>query len=466
MRKVFISDQSIEKLEKDRGRALLFREKTATASMLDGIGADAVELPAVRSFKEDRIVCSTIAKSLKNAAAVIGCGASAGSVREAWECVKDARRPVLKVSLPVSTVQMEYFFHMKGPKMLETVEALCKEASALCPETEFEARDASRAERGFLAEVLKTAEGAGASFVTVCDDAGLCLPDEAAELVRLAKDAVGVPVFFSTTDKLGMGLACAAAALGAGADGLKTSVGGKESLCIQQLSDLIRARGFDLGLSCGLDPARIHSDAADLERKLSGEVYAPSVPASEKKGSEIMLSSSCTLPQVAEAAVSLGYELSDEDCGRVYDALSQIFERRTFAEGRELEAIIASYAMQVPSTYHLNNYVINAGSATGAMASISLVRDGEEIAAVARGDGPIDAAFMAMEQAVGHQYELDDFQVQAVTEGKDSLGSTVIRLRSGGKLYSGNGLSTDIVGASIRAYINALNKIVYDENRQ
>ena len=122
--------------------------------------------------------------------------------------------------------------------------------------------------------------------------------------------------------------------------------------------------------------------------------------------------------------------------------------------------------MQVPSTYHLNNYVINAGSATGAMASISLVRDGEEIAAVARGDGPIDAAFMAMEQAVGHQYELDDFQIQAVTEGKDSLGSTVIRLRSGGKLYSGNGLSTDIVGASIRAYINALNKIVYDENRQ
>ncbi len=82
---------------------------------------------------------------------------------------------------------------------------------------------------------------------------------------------------------------------------------------------------------------------------------------------------------------------------------------------------------------------------------------------VSTGDGPIDAAFHAIEQIIGHHYELDDFQIQSVTEGKGAMGQALVKLRSGGKLYSGNGISTDIIGASIRAYINAINKIVYEE---
>ena len=96
------------------------------------------------------------------------------------------------------------------------------------------------------------------------------------------------------------------------------------------------------------------------------------------------------------------------------------------------------------------------------MANVTLERDGEKISGVSTGDGPIDAAFFAIEQIIGHHYELDDFQIQSITKGREALGSSLIRLRAGGKLYSGNGLSTDIVGAAIRAYINALNKIVYE----
>ena len=85
------------------------------------------------------------------------------------------------------------------------------------------------------------------------------------------------------------------------------------------------------------------------------------------------------------------------------------------------------------------------------------------MASVANGDGPVDAAFLAIEQAIGHHYELDDFQIQTVTEGREAMGSSLVKLRAGGKLYSGSGLSTDIIGASIRAYVSALNKIVYEE---
>ena len=98
-----------------------------------------------------------------------------------------------------------------------------------------------------------------------------------------------------------------------------------------------------------------------------------------------------------------------------------------------------------------------------ASAQITLEREGKTLQAVSIGDGPIDAAFRAIDQIIGHHYELDDFQIQSVTEGREAMGQTVVKLRSEGRVYSGRGISTDIVGASILAYINALNKIVYEE---
>ena len=97
-----------------------------------------------------------------------------------------------------------------------------------------------------------------------------------------------------------------------------------------------------------------------------------------------------------------------------------------------------------------------------ATANITLEKDGERLSGVSVGDGPIDAAFHAIEQIIGHHYELDDFQIQSVTKGREAMGSSLIRLRDGGMLYSGTGISTDIIGACIRAYLNALNKIVFE----
>ncbi len=103
------------------------------------------------------------------------------------------------------------------------------------------------------------------------------------------------------------------------------------------------------------------------------------------------------------------------------------------------------------------------GNVITPIAHLKLEREGETLQGICAGDGPIDAAFLAIEQIVGHHYELDDYQIQAVTEGREAMGAALIRLRSGGKLYSGQGISTDVIGASIQAYLNALNKIVYEE---
>ncbi|MBQ7035433.1 MAG: 2-isopropylmalate synthase, partial [Clostridia bacterium] len=152
----------------------------------------------------------------------------------------------------------------------------------------------------------------------------------------------------------------------------------------------------------------------------------------------------------------------EEDDGKIYEEFKRVIAKKETIGARELEAIIASSAMQVPSTFHVVNYVVNSGNIITATANLTLEKDGEQLHGVSTGDGPIDAAFHAIEQIVGHHYELDDFQVHAVTKGREAVGSALIRLRANGKLYSGNGVSTDIIGACIRAYVNALNKIVYE----
>ena len=177
----------------------------------------------------------------------------------------------------------------------------------------------------------------------------------------------------------------------------------------------------------------------------------------------IFLTSHDDLSALMKAASRLGYDLSEEDGAKVYEAFRAIADKKEKVGAKELDAIVASAAMQVPPTYTLESYVVTAGNTISATAHLKLIRQGKALSGVSLGDGPIDASFLAIEQITGHHYELDDFQIQSVTEGREAMGQTVVKLRSEGKVYSGRGISTDIVGASILAYINALNKIVYEE---
>ena len=168
---------------------------------------------------------------------------------------------------------------------------------------------------------------------------------------------------------------------------------------------------------------------------------------------------------VASAVAKLGYDLSDEDMDAVYNEFVRVASKKTVG-AKELEAIISGVAMQVPPTYTLVSYMVNSsgGNALAASAQIVLDKKGETMQGISMGDGPIDAAFVALEQIMGCHFELDDFQIQAVTEGKEAMGSALVKLRAEGKLYAGTGISTDIIGASIRAYLNAVNKIVFEQS--
>jgi 2-isopropylmalate synthase len=223
-----------------------------------------------------------------------------------------------------------------------------------------------------------------------------------------------------------------------------------------------------MGNNCGIgsdikytELRRIISQISRITGKGEG-VDAASLSKIDDSG--IYLDKSDDQAAVCGITQKLGYDLSDEDCEKVYEEFKKLAEKKEKVSAKELDAIVAAVALQVPPTYKLLSYIINTGNIITASAQIKVKKaDGTELEGISMGDGPIDAAFRAVEQITGNHYELDDFQIQSVTEGREAMGSALIRLRENGKLYSGSGISTDIIGASINAYLGAVNKIVYEE---
>ena len=461
MNQINVTDITLKKLSQEREIALLFREKTAIAACADNLGADAIELAPIKNLREDTIIYKTIAQNIQNATLAIPVGFNKEDIDASWECIKDAKKPRLQIEVPVSTVQMEYTYHIKADKMIVKIGELVKAAKELCPDVEFIANDSTRADIDFIIAAAKEAEVNGASLITLCDDAGASLPDAIADLVKKVKENVNIPVYVQVSDRINMGVASAIAAIGKGADGIKCAMQGKGALLTGEFSDAMNACESEIGAKTNLNNTKIHASIDDMLLSINHEAYEAENTVSEKK--KILLDSDSTIAEVAKASQVLGYELSDLDCGNVYKALMQVCEKKDAVGAKELEALIASSAMQAPSTYHLENYTTNSSNLTSSMSQVTLKCNDEIICGVSTGDGPIDSAFRAIEQCIGYHYELDDFQVHSVTEGKEALGSAVVRLRNNGKLYSGNGISADIVAASIRAYINALNKIVFEE---
>lgn len=443
---------------------LSFKEKIEIARQLDRLGADVIELPEIENVRTDTLLVKTVAAFAKNSVLSVCGGRSAQSIANAAAALQTAAHPRIRIEAPLSTVGMEYSCHKKAPKMGAYITELVSAAKEQCADVEFCAEDATRADRAFVCEMINAAVDAGAGTVTVCDSAAGLLPDAFADFVAEIAAMLDGRAVLSVMCSNGNGMAAASAVLAAkrGADAVKTAVGG-EITGLETFAGIIKNCGEECGLASGVkytELNRIVKQMLWITGAKAGE--KPMITPAVSAGDGIMLDENDDQAAVTAAAVKLGYDLSEEDCAKVYAEFLRVAAKKKVG-AKELEAIIASTAMQVPPAYTLVSYVINNGNIISASAQITLSRDGEEHRGICIGDGPIDASFLAIEQIIGHHYELDDFQIQSVTEGKEAMGSALVRLRSGGKLYSGNGISTDIIGASIRAYVNAVNKIVYDE---
>jgi len=468
MKKIAVSDITLREYGKKDGHVLSFREKVEMAKLMDKLNYETIELPMIANEKTDTLLIKTIAAALKSSALVCRVGDTTESIDLAWNALKGAKRPVLQVAIPTSIVQMEYFCHKKPPMVLEMIQTLVKKCKEYTQDVEFVALDAPRSEEDFLYQAIAIAIESGATKITLCDSAGNMLPDEFERFIATTYTAVPqlkeVELAVEINNQLNLADACAFSAIKAGATDIKTVVKGKEFGTVEGITALINVKGALIDASCEIKHTELKRVVNQLTWLMESRRENATIDLADDEKSAILFDKNDNKEAIAKAVLQMGYDLSDEDMESVYQAFKNIALKKESIGVKELEAIVASTALQVPATYVLDSYVINSGNIITATANIQMTKKGNVLHGICVGDGPIDAAFLAIEQITGQHYELDDFQIQAVTEGREAMGYALVKLRAAnGKVYAGNGISTDIVGASIMAYVSAVNKIAYEE---
>ena len=465
MKTIKLSDITMKQVAD--GFSLSFKEKIELAKLLDKLGVAVIELEEIQNPRIDSLRIKSIAAAVTNSTVAVPVQLTQEGPSQVWAALQQAKHPRLQVCGAVSAVQMEYLYHKKPDAMQAAIADTVKACKVLCSDVEFLADDATRADPAFLAQTVKAAIAAGATTVTVCDTAGAMLPGEFSQFMKQLFAAVPemetVTVGVSCGNALAMADACCIATVAEGVREIKAAAYPIDTASLAALAKLLSIRGDSLEVVSTVQTTQLSRIMDRISQICQAGKGKGAAVAGSQDESDVYLTAHDDIAAVAKVAEQLGYDLSEDDCVKVYDAFRTIAAKKEQVSTKELDAIIASAALQVPPTYKLDTFVITSGNTISSTAHIKLTKNDQPMEGVCIGDGPIDAAFVAIENITGCHYELDDFQLQAVTEGREAMGQTVVKLRSGGKVYSGKGISTDIVAAGIHAYLSALNKIVYEE---
>ena len=469
MQKIRVSETS---LKQKAAEGLSFREKTELIRLLLRLCPDVIELPPIVKEKADSLFVKTAADLTRDTVIALPVPPEEEAVKSAANALRDAAAFRIQIEAPVSLVQMEYLARTNPEKLLLKVTESIELAKSFTDDVEFIADDATRSEPAFLYRILSAAEKAGAKTLTVRDSAGTLLPEEAKSFVSailencaFAEDTV---LAVSLSDQIHMADAAALYALSAGAKEVKAAVYSESGVSFENLAILLKSKGEALGLSSGIRTVELQkiTDSVRWMFTATRSKNSPFDSGVREQEEERFFTAGDSLQSIRKETERLSYALSDEDALKVYEAFLQLAEKKEKVSQRELEALVASSAMEVPSTYRLKDCVINTVTSenmSSSTAHIRLFKGDALLESVAIGDGPIDAAFLSIEQIVGRHYELDDFQIRSVTEGREAMGETIVKLRHEGRIFSGRGLSTDIIQSGVSAYLSALNKIAYEE---
>jgi len=465
MNTIKISDISLRVSDQALSSSLSFKEKLEIAKLLEKLDVDVIETGYVTEEAADAVLMRTLASTIKSSVLSAPVYPDTASVRRTFDALQKAQSKRINLIVPTSTVQMEYIYHMKAKVMLEKIAECIRLAAELGVEAEFTAEDATRSDRDFLISAINTAVECGATIVTLCDTTGEMLAEEIGAFVSELKASCpaleGVTLSFECKDNLGLASSACLAAANAGVKQIKVaSCGITGYTSLEKFMHILQVRRETLGFESGLKYTELQRTCQRLET-LTG--HSGRLSASDEGDEKIELTTDSDMTTVRRRLSALGYDVSDEDMAKIYTLFMELAAKKK-VDDRDLEALVAENARQVAPTYQLESFVINSGSSISSTAFIQVNRKGVPLQTVSIGDGPIDAAFLAIDQLLGHHFELEDCRIQAVTEGREAQGDAVVKLRANGRLYSGRGLSTDIIEASIRAYLSAVNKIVYEEN--
>ncbi len=499
MKTIKIFDTTLRDGEQSPGCSMNLNEKIAVAKQLEALKVDVIEAGFAISSPGDFESVQTVAGAVKDCAVASLSRAVRKDIDASYNALKDAAAPRIHIFLATSPLHMEYKLKMSPEKVLENIKESVSYACTLLPDVEFSAEDAFRSERPFLAQAVRTAIEAGAKTVNIPDTVGYALPHEMGELIAYLRQNVegieDIDISVHCHNDLGMAVANSLASVANGATQVECTVNGigerAGNASLEEIVMAIHTRRGMLDADTNIDTTQIYRTSKLLSKTIgvsippnkaivganafaheSGihqhgvmskrETYEIMTPESiGLKTNKMVLGKHSGRHAFEDFLKELGYNLNKEELDAAFAQFKDLCDKKKEVTEYDIEALVSQETTKVVEHYKLKQFVVNSGNSIQATASIVLVdMDGAEQAQVAIGDGPVDAAYQAIEKIVPIVPELQSYKINAVSHGEDALGEVVVKVSANNRTVTGRGLSTDIIESSILAYINAVNKLL------
>ncbi len=502
--KVIIFDTTLRDGEQSPGASLSVSEKLEIAQQLAILGVDVIEAGFPISSPVQFEATKLIAEQVSGPAIAALARANADDIEAAGKAIAAAKKKRIHTFIATSSIHMKHKLKKSPDEVLKMAIEAVKYAKTFVEDVEFSPEDACRSEMPFLIEVLTAVIEAGATTLNIPDTVGYALPYEYGRLIaQLKSDVPGINKCIISThchNDLGMAVAnslagvrngarqveCTVNGLGeragnaaleeivmairtradffaqAGTAPLRTNINTKEICRTSQL--VSRLTGFVIqpnkaivGANAFAHEAGVHVDGV-LKERTTYEIMTPETIG--LSGSRMVLGRHTGRHGFVDRCKKLGFKLTKQEIERAYQRFLETADKKKEVFDEDLAAIINDEVRIVEQIYHLEYLHVACGTGTLPTASVKMMVHGEVKMAAAYGDGPVDAAYEAIRQATGLSPKLESYSLRAITSGKEALGEATVGISEDGRTYIGRGVSTDIIEASAKAYVDAINRMV------
>ena len=509
--RVVIFDTTLRDGEQCPGASMNLREKLAVARQLGRLKVDVIEAGFPVISEGDFTAVQTIARQVKGPTIAGLARCVTKDIDAAGAAVKPAgKRGRIHVFLATSKIHREHKLGKAQDEILRLAVEGVQRASKHVKDIEFSPEDASRTEPDFLVEICKAAIKAGATTLNIPDTVGWAVPDQFADLIAHLYDSVKefktgkAIISVHCHNDLGLAVANSLAAVQAGARQVECTINGigeragnaameeivmaiktrkdffSRLTCGVKSKEIVKASRIVAGMS-GLNVQRskaivgenafahssgIHQDGILKKR----ETYEIMDPRDVGWGqTELPLTKHSGRAAMAARLKHLGFKMNDSDVSAIFAAYKEIGDKKKFVYDDDLVALVEGHIAEVPETWSLDYLSVSSGNRTVPTATVRLKkitgRKEETAEDAGIGDGPVDAALKAIDRITTTRGQLMDYALRAVSQGKDALGEVTVKVDFGdGELLVGRGASTDIIEASARAYLNAVNRFLGNGN--
>jgi len=502
--RILIFDTTLRDGEQSPGCSMNLEEKLRMAAQLEALGVDVIEAGFPIASEDDFRAVREVSRRCQRTSVAGLARALPADIQRAWEALKEARRPRIHTFLATSDIHLEYKLKISRDQALQQIENAVRLAASFTPDVEFSPEDATRTDIDFLCRAVEVAVAAGATTINIPDTVGYTIPREFVQIIKTLRDRVSaidrITLSVHCHNDLGLAVANSIAAIEAGARQVECTINGigerAGNASLEEIVMALRVRRDELKYSTGINSeeifpasqmlssitgvtvqpnkavvgrnafaheAGIHQHGV-LANSLTYEIMRPEMVGAKR--STLVLGKHSGRHALRKRCEELGYDISDDLLERTYKTLTAMADVKKEICDDDLISILDEGAPEIPETYKLRSVEAMAGSTKTSWASVTLEKDGKIFSRTCQADGPVTAVCGSINFLTGFKGRLIDYAVHSVTPGVDAISEVRAEIEFGDSVFTGRGASSDVIEASARAYLSAVNKAVVARGRQ